>query len=224
MSTNRALFSHHDRTCKQVGIARALVDEVSASCCDVRALHAAGAPPDVKPFTTSIRVARETQYLSRQFARPLGGARDQSARSSDRLLLARGPQLSQIGQSGLGCAKDRSAGADAAVVGFKRLFECRHLGPGATRRQRYYAGAEAGGHAFDLCLHAAYSGNHSKTRLPLCVWQAGRSYRREQEQPTKQMRLKEFLAARISMRLHRRQRQRLSRGLPRTGAPHDRLR
>nr|WP_206113909.1 aminoacyl--tRNA ligase-related protein [Rhizobium laguerreae] len=35
-------------------------------------------------------------------------------------------------------------------------------------------------------------GNHSKTRLPLCVWQAGRSYRREQEQPSKHMRLKEF--------------------------------
>jgi glycyl-tRNA synthetase len=35
-------------------------------------------------------------------------------------------------------------------------------------------------------------GNHSKTRLPLCVWQAGRSYRREQEQATKHMRLKEF--------------------------------
>lgn len=35
-------------------------------------------------------------------------------------------------------------------------------------------------------------GNHSRTRLPLCVWQAGRSYRREQEQPTKHMRLKEF--------------------------------
>ena len=34
--------------------------------------------------------------------------------------------------------------------------------------------------------------NHSRTRLPLCVWQAGRSYRREQEQPTKHMRLKEF--------------------------------
>ncbi|GLS18117.1 hypothetical protein GCM10007874_11330 [Labrys miyagiensis] len=35
-------------------------------------------------------------------------------------------------------------------------------------------------------------GNHSRTRLPLCVWQAGRSYRREQEQPTKHLRLKEF--------------------------------
>ncbi|MBB3464635.1 aminoacyl--tRNA ligase-related protein [Rhizobium sp. BK377] len=35
-------------------------------------------------------------------------------------------------------------------------------------------------------------GNHSRTRLPLCVWQAGRSYRREQEQPIKHMRLKEF--------------------------------
>lgn len=35
-------------------------------------------------------------------------------------------------------------------------------------------------------------GNHSRTRLPLCVWQAGKSYRREQDQPTKHVRLKEF--------------------------------
>ncbi len=34
--------------------------------------------------------------------------------------------------------------------------------------------------------------SHSGTRLPLCVWQAGRSYRREQEQTTAHMRLKEF--------------------------------
>ncbi|MCZ7861395.1 hypothetical protein O9X98_08295 [Agrobacterium salinitolerans] len=34
--------------------------------------------------------------------------------------------------------------------------------------------------------------SHTKTKLPLCVWQAGRSYRREQEQPTKHVRLKEF--------------------------------
>ncbi|HEY0123383.1 MAG TPA: aminoacyl--tRNA ligase-related protein [Rhizobium sp.] len=34
--------------------------------------------------------------------------------------------------------------------------------------------------------------NHSRTRLPLCVWQAGKSYRREQEQSTKHVRLKEF--------------------------------
>lgn len=33
---------------------------------------------------------------------------------------------------------------------------------------------------------------HTGTRLPLCVWQAGRSYRREQDQATKHMRLKEF--------------------------------
>lgn len=33
---------------------------------------------------------------------------------------------------------------------------------------------------------------HSKTKPPLCVWQAGKSFRREQEQPTKHMRLKEF--------------------------------
>lgn len=33
---------------------------------------------------------------------------------------------------------------------------------------------------------------HTGTRLPLCIWQAGRSYRREQEQTTAHMRLKEF--------------------------------
>lgn len=33
---------------------------------------------------------------------------------------------------------------------------------------------------------------HQGTRLPLCVWQAGKSFRREQDQPTKFMRLKEF--------------------------------
>lgn len=33
---------------------------------------------------------------------------------------------------------------------------------------------------------------HTGTKLPLCVWQAGRSYRREQEQTTAHMRLKEF--------------------------------
>ena len=33
---------------------------------------------------------------------------------------------------------------------------------------------------------------HTGARLPLCVWQAGRSYRREQEQTTAHMRLKEF--------------------------------
>jgi glycyl-tRNA synthetase len=34
--------------------------------------------------------------------------------------------------------------------------------------------------------------NHTGARLPLCIWQAGRSYRREQEQATKHVRLKEF--------------------------------
>lgn len=33
-------------------------------------------------------------------------------------------------------------------------------------------------------------GNHSRTRLPLCVWQAGKSFRREQDQPTKHVRLR----------------------------------
>jgi len=34
--------------------------------------------------------------------------------------------------------------------------------------------------------------NERKVRLPLCVWQHGKSFRREQDQPTKFMRLKEF--------------------------------
>lgn len=34
--------------------------------------------------------------------------------------------------------------------------------------------------------------SHQRVRLPLCVWQAGKSFRREQDQPTRHMRLKEF--------------------------------
>lgn len=34
--------------------------------------------------------------------------------------------------------------------------------------------------------------NEMKYRLPLCIWQHGKSFRREQDQPTKFMRLKEF--------------------------------
>lgn len=34
--------------------------------------------------------------------------------------------------------------------------------------------------------------SHERTRLPLCVWQAGKSFRREQDQPTRHIRLKEF--------------------------------
>lgn len=34
--------------------------------------------------------------------------------------------------------------------------------------------------------------SHQKVQLPICVWQHGKSFRREQDQPTKFMRLKEF--------------------------------
>ena len=34
--------------------------------------------------------------------------------------------------------------------------------------------------------------NHTGVKPPVCVWQAGKSFRREQVQPTKHMRLKEF--------------------------------
>jgi len=34
--------------------------------------------------------------------------------------------------------------------------------------------------------------SHTGVRMPLCVWQLGKSYRREQDQPLTRMRLKEF--------------------------------
>lgn len=34
--------------------------------------------------------------------------------------------------------------------------------------------------------------SHGRVRMPLCVWQAGKSFRREQDQVSKHMRLKEF--------------------------------
>ena len=34
--------------------------------------------------------------------------------------------------------------------------------------------------------------SHQRVKLPLCVWQAGKSFRREQDHATKHMRLKEF--------------------------------
>ncbi|WP_421931070.1 aminoacyl--tRNA ligase-related protein [Phenylobacterium sp.] len=34
--------------------------------------------------------------------------------------------------------------------------------------------------------------SHARVKLPLCVWQAGKSFRREQDQVSKHMRLKEF--------------------------------
>lgn len=40
--------------------------------------------------------------------------------------------------------------------------------------------------------HLLNKHNERKMRLPLCVWQHGKSFRREQDQPTKFMRLKEF--------------------------------
>lgn len=40
--------------------------------------------------------------------------------------------------------------------------------------------------------HFLNTHNDRKMKLPLCVWQHGKSFRREQDQPTKFMRLKEF--------------------------------
>ena len=41
--------------------------------------------------------------------------------------------------------------------------------------------------------------NHSKTRLPLCVWQAGKSYRREPRSTRKARQTEGVLAARVSV-------------------------
>ncbi len=41
-------------------------------------------------------------------------------------------------------------------------------------------------------LYARYLLDNQLAKPPLCVWQAGKSFRREQDQPTKHMRLKEF--------------------------------
>jgi glycyl-tRNA synthetase len=41
-------------------------------------------------------------------------------------------------------------------------------------------------------VRAAFDDTGSGIRPPVCVWQAGKSFRREQDQPTKHVRLKEF--------------------------------
>lgn len=41
-------------------------------------------------------------------------------------------------------------------------------------------------------LRVAFDDSSSGVRPPVCVWQAGKSFRREQDQPTKHVRLKEF--------------------------------
>lgn len=46
--------------------------------------------------------------------------------------------------------------------------------------------------SYAYARHLLNSHNARKVRLPLCVWQHGKSFRREQDQVTKNMRLKEF--------------------------------
>lgn len=43
-----------------------------------------------------------------------------------------------------------------------------------------------------LWLRKMFDDTQSGIKTPVCVWQAGKSFRREQDQPTKHMRLKEF--------------------------------
>lgn len=46
--------------------------------------------------------------------------------------------------------------------------------------------------SFLYAKHLLNKHNDRKVKLPICVWQHGKSFRNEQEQPTKNMRLKEF--------------------------------
>ena len=46
--------------------------------------------------------------------------------------------------------------------------------------------------SYEYAKHLLNPHNETKVRMPLVVWQHGKSFRREQDQPTKFMRLKEF--------------------------------
>ena len=46
--------------------------------------------------------------------------------------------------------------------------------------------------SFEYAKHILSTHNEIKQRLPIVIWQHGKSFRREQDQPTKFMRLKEF--------------------------------
>jgi glycyl-tRNA synthetase len=46
--------------------------------------------------------------------------------------------------------------------------------------------------SYEYAKHLLNPHNETKVRMPLVVWQHGKSFRREQDQPTKHMRLKEF--------------------------------
>ena len=46
--------------------------------------------------------------------------------------------------------------------------------------------------SYAYAKHLLNTHNDTKVRMPLVVWQHGKSFRREQDQPTKFMRLKEF--------------------------------
>jgi glycyl-tRNA synthetase len=46
--------------------------------------------------------------------------------------------------------------------------------------------------SYEYAKHLLNPHNETKVRMPFVVWQHGKSFRREQDQPTKHMRLKEF--------------------------------
>ena len=56
----------------------------------------------------------------------------------------------------------------------------------------YIARPETTMGSYEYAKHLLNPHNETKVRMPLVVWQHGKSFRREQDQPTKFMRLKEF--------------------------------
>ena len=83
------------------------------------------------------------------------------------------------------------------------LLTPRALISAAYANDEVWAQERLGAHDHDLVLRPETTpstyiymrhllDSHQRVKLPLCVWQAGKSFRREQDQPTKHMRLKEF--------------------------------
>ncbi len=71
------------------------------------------------------------------------------------------------------------------------VFELNELNEMATHAE-FVLRPETTMGSYKALEHLLNKHNDRKIRLPLCVWQHGKSFRREQDQPTKFMRLKEF--------------------------------
>ncbi len=171
-------------------------DEVFASCCDVGRSGRSGALPDVKPLTTSIKVARETgAVLNIYHVNSLVHWEEREIHLRDHMIDFFSQEVGRLLKS-VNPAWDVRR-VEAPTLMPRSLVSSAYSNTDIWVQEQLSAG-DAGLVLRPETTPSTYAymqhilGNHSKIRLPLCVWQAGRSYRREQEQPTKHMRLKEF--------------------------------